>query len=83
MINKRRIFVMLIIDRFEGEYAILEDNNNHYEIKLSELPKGCKEGDVITTKDGFYTFGRANTIVSYCIARFKVLKMCIILVYCK
>jgi hypothetical protein len=52
---------MLIIDRLEGEYAILEDNNNHYEIKLSELPKGCKEGDVITTKDGFYTIDVEQT----------------------
>lgn len=45
---------MLIIDRFEGDYAILEDNNKHYEIKKTELPINCKEGDVITTKDGIY-----------------------------
>lgn len=45
---------MLIIDRFENEYAILEDNNNHYEIKRTELPKDCKEGDVIVTKNGMY-----------------------------
>lgn len=45
---------MLIIDRFEGNYAILEDDNKHYEIKKTELPDDCKEGDVITTKDGLY-----------------------------
>ena len=45
---------MLIIDRFEGEYAILEDNNYHYEIKNSELPSNCKEGDIIVTKGGMY-----------------------------
>ncbi|MCC8068590.1 MAG: DUF3006 domain-containing protein [Ruminococcus sp.] len=52
---------MLIIDRFEGEYAILEDNNYHYEIKRSELPHNCKEGDVIVTKDGFYTIDVQQT----------------------
>jgi hypothetical protein len=52
---------MLMVDRFEGEYAILEDNNNHYEIKRSELPEDCKEGDVIVTKDGFYVVDDEQT----------------------
>ena len=52
---------MLIIDRFEGDYAILEDNINHYEIKRSELPMDCKEGDVIVSKDGIYTVDKVQT----------------------
>ena len=52
---------MFIIDRFEGEYAILEDNINHYEIKRSELPKDCHEGDVIISKDGLYVIDEEQT----------------------
>lgn len=52
---------MLIIDRFEGEYAILEDGKHHYEVKRSELPDDCFEGDVIVTKDGFYTVDKEQT----------------------
>lgn len=52
---------MLIIDRFEGDYALLEDNDNHYEIKKSELPENCREGDVITSKDGMYIVDTEQT----------------------
>lgn len=52
---------MLIIDRIEGDYAILEDNVNHYEIKKSELPSGCLEGDVIVSKGGIYSIDKEQT----------------------
>jgi hypothetical protein len=52
---------MLIIDRFEGDYVILEDDKNHYEIKKSELPCGCREGDVIESKGGVYTINTEQT----------------------
>lgn len=52
---------MLIIDRFEDEYVILEDSNYHYEIKRSELPSDCKEGDVIVTKNGIYIVNAEQT----------------------
>ena len=52
---------MLIIDRFEGEYAILEDDSNHYEIKKSELPKACHEGDVIVSQGGIYAIDEEQT----------------------
>jgi len=48
------VIFLLIIDRFEGEYVLLEDEENHYEIKRSELPSDCKEGDVIITQCGKY-----------------------------
>lgn len=38
---------MLIIDRFEGEYALIEMNRKIFHIPKSLLPKGAKEGDVI------------------------------------
>lgn len=38
---------MLTIDRFEGEYALIELNRRIFHIPKSLLPKGAKEGDVI------------------------------------
>ena len=37
----------LAIDRFEGTYAICEDQEKRmFAIALNELPEGAKEGDV-------------------------------------
>lgn len=38
---------MLVIDRFEGEYAIIEMNRRLFHVPKSLFPKGAKEGDVI------------------------------------
>lgn len=38
----------VIIDRFEGDYAVCETENKEYiNISKSELPQGIKEGDVL------------------------------------
>ena len=38
----------LIIDRFEGTYAICEDQETKmFAISLNELPQGAKPGDVL------------------------------------
>ena len=38
----------LIIDRFEGPYAICEDQEKKmFAISLNELPQGAKPGDVL------------------------------------
>lgn len=38
----------LIIDRFEGTYAICEDQEKKmFAISLNELPQGAKTGDVL------------------------------------
>ena len=43
---------VLIIDRFEGNYAICEDKERKYfGIDISELPKGAREGDVLEISD--------------------------------
>jgi flagellar basal body L-ring protein FlgH len=39
---------MLIIDRFEGEYALIEKNRRIFHIPKVLLPKSAREGDVIT-----------------------------------
>ena len=38
---------MLIIDRFEGDFAVIETDNGMIDIPRSELPTGAKEGDVL------------------------------------
>lgn len=44
-----------IIDRFEGDYAVVEWNGSEMkDIPRSLLPKECKEGDVIEIVDGKY-----------------------------
>lgn len=45
----------LIIDRFEGTYAICEDEEKTIiTIPKYKLPLGVKEGDIISIKNGFY-----------------------------
>lgn len=42
----------LIIDRFEGTYAICEDKDQKFfAIEVSELPEGVREGDVLDVND--------------------------------
>jgi len=38
---------MLVLDRFEGEYALIEMNKRIFHIPKSFIPKGAKEGDVV------------------------------------
>jgi|LSQX01.3.fsa_nt_gb hypothetical protein len=51
----RRKYMRLIIDRFEGCYAVCEtEDKRMVNIKRSELPTGTKEGDIIfQTSDGY------------------------------
>lgn len=38
---------ILIIDRFEGDYTVIEYNNNTFNLPRSFLPNDAKEGDVL------------------------------------
>lgn len=43
----------LVIDRFEGKYAICEDaDQKYFAIETSELPGGAKEGCVLVITEG-------------------------------
>lgn len=55
----------LIIDRFEGTFAICEDKEQKmFGIELNELPQGVKEGDVLDiSDDGVVTINREKTEV--------------------
>jgi hypothetical protein len=46
----------LIIDRFEGEYAICEtEDGKIINIKRNEIPEDAVEGDVLIYEEGSYT----------------------------
>ena len=38
---------MLVIDRFEGDFAVVETEKGMINIPRSELPKGAREGDTL------------------------------------
>jgi len=51
-----------IIDRFEGEYAVVEfEGRTMVEIHKKDLPAGLKEGDVIRSIDGAYVIDKVET----------------------
>lgn len=51
-----------IIDRFEGDYAIVEfKGRKMVEIHKRHLPTGLKEGDAIRCTDGTYVFDEVET----------------------
>lgn len=53
----------LIIERFEGIYAICEDDSEaRFGIPSDELPKGAKEGDCLVISDeGTLSIDKAET----------------------
>ena len=53
----------LIIDRFEDEYAVCEDENKKIlNINKSKIPKQAKEGDIIIYTDGKYILDKEKTL---------------------
>jgi hypothetical protein len=38
---------MLVIDRFEGEYALIKMNKKIFHVPKTLIPKGAREGDVV------------------------------------
>lgn len=51
-----------IIDRFEGDYAVVEfEGRKMVDILRRDLPAGLKEGDVIRSTDGIYVFDELET----------------------
>ena len=51
-----------IIDRFEGDYAVVEfEDRKMVDIHKRFLPSGLKEGDVIRSSDGAYVFDEIET----------------------
>lgn len=54
--------VKLIIDRFEGDYAVCEDENkNIVSVLKAKLPKYAEEGSALEITDGFITVDQKET----------------------
>lgn len=50
-----------IVDRIEGGYAVCEtENMGMVNIELTCLPKGVREGSILTDKSGGFTFDKAE-----------------------
>lgn len=52
---------MIIIDRFEGDYAVLETDSGMINAERSKLPENAAEGDVLNFAEGIYTIDHAAT----------------------
>lgn len=50
-----------IIDRFEGELAVIEINNITIDVPRSKLPPTVKEGDVLIIDNDKYTVDKNET----------------------
>lgn len=45
---------MLIVDRIEDGFAVIETDNGRIEVSRSSLADGVKEGDVVLFENGVY-----------------------------
>ena len=52
----------MIIDRFEGEYAVVETEDGMININRSFLPAGAREGDSIVCENGKYSVDKETTV---------------------
>lgn len=51
----------MIIDRFEGDFAVTETENGMADILRSQLPENAEEGDVIYFDNGVYVIDEKAT----------------------
>ena len=51
----------MTIDRFEGDYAVLETEEGMVNIHRAHLPSSAREGDVVTYSNGGYSVDREAT----------------------
>lgn len=50
-----------IIDRFEGDFAVIEVEGKTHDIKRDLLAKDAKAGDVVVLKDGIWHSDKSAT----------------------
>ena len=55
---------ILIIDRFEGSFAVIETSDGMVSIPVSDLPANCKEGDVLLLAVNPDAFGQRKKRVN-------------------
>lgn len=44
----------MVVDRIEGDFAVVENEGIMLDIPLSQLPCDVKEGDIVTLYNGVY-----------------------------
>lgn len=50
------------VDRFEGRYVILEDENGKiYDVLREELPEDIREGDILRDNGGYFFVDEEET----------------------
>jgi hypothetical protein len=52
---------MIVLDRFEGSYAVLETDSGSLDIPREQLPQSACEGDVLELNEGRYIVNEAAT----------------------
>lgn len=53
---------LYMIDRLEGDVAVLEDSGaNLHDVPISELPEGAAKGDCITLENGRWSIDAGET----------------------
>lgn len=54
---------MYTLDRFEGDFAVLEDRNSKkmLDIPISNIPSNAKEGDILKLSNGSYIVDHEET----------------------
>jgi len=53
---------LLIVERLEGEFVVLEGEAGHFNIERGKIRGKIKEGDIVTPlNDGTYTADKAAT----------------------
>ena len=50
-----------VIDRLEGEYAVLDIQGKIENIKKNQLPPDAREGDILVKKDGQWIIDRKSS----------------------
>lgn len=51
----------MIIDRFEGDFAVIEDNGKMLNVPRKELPDAAKEGSVLIKSGDSYEIDKTAT----------------------
>jgi hypothetical protein len=54
---------MLIIDRFEGEFAVAETDGGHIKIPLTDIDGLVHEGDILIKSGDIYKIDTAATFL--------------------
>lgn len=70
-----KVMEKFIVDRFEGEYAVLERESGGMQDILKATLGNVKEGDVLILENGKYRFDREETLKRKAMIKEKMRKL--------